>query len=382
MMKLSFYTLLLIVVLTLKVKNCFAQNNNSQWSKIDSLAIRTPEIFSQNVDSLAKYILSQNLSEKDRVRYIYRWITYNIAYDIEGMRRLEISKKKQNIQKNLQTNKAVCWGYSNLFEVLATKTNIQSWTILGYGRNTIQENMDYHAWNGVRVNGEWKLLDLTWASGYIHDRTFTRKLNDEYFCASPHEFAKTHFPMDPVWQLTEYPLTKDNFNNNSKPLHLQAVSFQDSLKQFFTLDSINREKVFYKRCREADKDNEFCQNGFVGVVITIGNSLLASSNDKMNTYFSMLSENKNNPIKFLNNNEIKVREMIDFSIEKYQKSILIYQEGIGIDELNENNLRQNIKTVTDNKIRAEKERQFLNTYYGTKKALRFLTIAKYNEMTR
>lgn len=370
--------------ITILIKLSFLANSQAtknQWKKIDSLAIGTSIILSQNIDSLANFINAFNFSEKEKARFIYRWITNNISYDVDGFRLLEIGKSKQRIKKVLQSKKAVCQGYSNLFEALATKLNLKSWTILGYGKTRVGGNMDYHAWNGVQIENKWYLLDATWASGYMQDGNFVKFFNDNYFLSPPSEFVKNHLPLDPIWQLSEYPLSKSNFDMDTKPLKFKAVSFQDSLNVYFSLDSINREKVFYQRCMQFDKECEICKNGFVNTSLQIGNKNLAMANDTLNTYFNIL-RNNTNIIKYWNNNETKIRTMISFAIKKYDLAIKTYQEGFGIDELNQSAIEQNIKSAIDNKSRAEKEQKFIDVLYKTKKPLRIFTLAKYNEITR
>lgn len=358
-----------------------SQTTTNQWQKVDSLAINTPLRLSQNIDSLAHYIHAFNFSEKEKARFIYRWITNNISYDVDGFRLLEIGKSKQRIKKVLQSKKAVCQGYSNLFEALATKLNLKSWTILGYGKTHVGGNMDYHAWNGVQIDSKWYLLDATWASGYIQDGNFIKFLNDNFFLSPPSEFVKNHLPLDPIWQLSEYPISKSNFDMDTKSLKINSLNFKDSLNIYFSLDSINREKVFYQRCMQFDKECEICKNGFVNILLQMGNKNLAIANDTLNAYFNIL-KNNTNIIKYWNNNETKIRTMIIFAFEKYDLAIKIYQEGFGIDELNQSTIEQNIKSATDNKLRAEKEQKFIDVLYKTKKPLRIFTFTKYNEITR
>jgi uncharacterized protein (TIGR03000 family) len=43
--------------------------------------------------------------------------------------------------------------------------------------------MTAHAWNAVKLDGEWHLVDATWGAGGIKDKQFVKKFKDYYFLA-------------------------------------------------------------------------------------------------------------------------------------------------------------------------------------------------------
>ncbi|MBC7861457.1 MAG: hypothetical protein IAF38_00700, partial [Bacteroidia bacterium] len=66
-----------------------------------------------------------------------------------------------------------------------------------------------HAWNSVKINDKWYLMDVCWASGKIAKRK--RKINsgrnDFYYLTPPEEFIKTHRPVKNNWQLLSEPVS-------------------------------------------------------------------------------------------------------------------------------------------------------------------------------
>jgi transglutaminase/protease-like cytokinesis protein 3 len=68
-----------------------------------------------------------------------------------------------------------------------------------------------HAWNSVRVNNSWKLVDVTWGSGTVDKKKkmFYPEYTDVYFFLSPEKFYLKHFPKDTSWILENK--TKDDF---------------------------------------------------------------------------------------------------------------------------------------------------------------------------
>ena len=60
-----------------------------------------------------------------------------------------------------------------------------------------------HAWNAVKIDGEWKLIDLAWAAGIVDSGTgrFKQVFNDAYFFTDPEKFFHNHFPENKKWLL-------------------------------------------------------------------------------------------------------------------------------------------------------------------------------------
>jgi len=146
--------------------------------------------------------------DDEKVRAVYYWITENIGYDCTGYHNgLLISREIDDI---LRSRKAVCSGYAALMQFGCDAMNIECKTISGAARVHEQDIFFHpdslksnHAWNAVKLNGEWKLIDATWASGYSDkDVTkFIKERKDAYFFMQPARFIYTHLPDDSAWQL-------------------------------------------------------------------------------------------------------------------------------------------------------------------------------------
>lgn len=82
----------------------------------------------------------------------------------------------------------------------------------GYGYvvgNTTQIN---HAWNVVKINNKWYLIDPTWGAGNINNGQFNRQFNPYYFATPPKQFIFDHFPVENEWQLLAKHYTKQQFD--------------------------------------------------------------------------------------------------------------------------------------------------------------------------
>jgi transglutaminase/protease-like cytokinesis protein 3 len=212
--------------------NDFDSKINYSYYNIDQHAINTPSSAEASVDSLASYLVAPAKNEREKARSIFRWVTENIDYDVSGF--FAGSFDDTNSKDVLKSRKSVCGGYSDIFSTLASSAGLEVVRIAGYGKGygyMPGENLSApsnHAWNAVKINGSWYLIDCTWGAGYIDDdKKYVRRFDDHYFMTPPSEFIYDHFPEDSRWQLLEHPLSKSEFE---KQAFLKPEFFKYGLK--------------------------------------------------------------------------------------------------------------------------------------------------------
>ena len=201
-------------------------------------------VFSQEVpEDLAKELTSTCKNDRQKVVAIFSWITENISYKIRPFQRMPVIGNSnirwardykaaepdtgtllplnERISRQvLWSRQAVCDGYAKLFTTLCTYAGIRSEIIVGYARaNRNKPTLKFgvnHYWNAVFFDGDWHLLDATWASGYIDPKRneFVKELDDNYFLAKPENFIKDHYPDDPRWTLLTDTKVPDEFRDS------------------------------------------------------------------------------------------------------------------------------------------------------------------------
>ncbi|MBP7187774.1 MAG: hypothetical protein KBA55_13665 [Ruminococcus sp.] len=77
---------------------------------------------------------------------------------------------------------ANCEGYAKAFDMIAADAGIESQLITG-----ITDKGENHAWNQVKVDGEWYNIDVTWADTDDGD-----EVRRAYFLCDDADFLKTH----------------------------------------------------------------------------------------------------------------------------------------------------------------------------------------------
>ena len=105
--------------------------------------------------------------DADKVRQINEYVTSHLEYDYDQKSfDLHDPSSQVTFEKMLgashstagafASGKAVCDGYAGMFQALATKAGLESRLVLG------RADGQRHAWNVVKIDGTWKLVDATW----------------------------------------------------------------------------------------------------------------------------------------------------------------------------------------------------------------------------
>jgi hypothetical protein len=181
---------------------------------LDRHALQAPPEAEKSVASLAKYLVQPAKSERDKVRLIYRWLTDRVAYDADSY----FSGKDGDVTADavLRSRKSVCAGYADLFEKLAAQAGLSVVTVGGYAKGYgFQPGEDFsaggHAWNAVRIDGTWHLIDATWGAGHLEGKDFVKQFTNYFFLTPPEQLILTHLPQHAKWQLLTPTVPRDEF---------------------------------------------------------------------------------------------------------------------------------------------------------------------------
>ncbi|MFZ6750867.1 transglutaminase domain-containing protein [Undibacterium sp. Ren11W] len=179
-----------------------------QRAAIDAHALAAPPEIEANSKSLAAYLVQDLHSDTEKVRAIYRWISDRIAYDVEAF--LSGNVQAMSSAEVLQKRVSVCSGFAALFEDLATHAGLEVNSIAGYAKSYgTQQGTHFdqpnHAWNAIKVDGEWRMVDATWGAGYVKEGKYSKVLSESFFLAAPEQFVFSHLPAEERWQLQRTP---------------------------------------------------------------------------------------------------------------------------------------------------------------------------------
>ena len=188
-------------------------------------------------DYLTRQLTQQLANDSLKVLAIYDWITNNIQYDRYFRRRIEgDTTLTQEPDYVVKSKKAVCIGYAKLMKEMCRFAGIPAVIVEGYAKGDGQNvDNDEHAWNAVKINENWYVLDVTWGSS----GSFYAK---KYFLSPPSVFVETHLPHDPIWQLSNRVVSFDCFMNGKNCVsdRKRIFEFKDSLAVWESLDSASQ----------------------------------------------------------------------------------------------------------------------------------------------
>ena len=367
---------------------CFSQHTKSSFAKIDTVISKMPAYKSNNLDSLTDLLTKDFSTEKEKTRAIYFWVANNITYNVpkyaERRNAMNVILKKkdesESAEKIIQTRKAVCEGYSNLFKALCDRAGIRCEAVEGIGQPQ-RNQYDLHAWNAVMIEGEWKLLDATWSAGGIDMKKniFYKDFEDNFFLMPPFEFIKTHYPFDPAWQLLFHPLHRKDFETSKAfPSDTTEFNFNDTLNFYFKQDSISQLISSTRRTLDFDPENNFAEQN-------LNNLLNYSENEKMNNATLIFQQGVNQynecteiineakrarSTKKMNANETKLKQLLKDSKSNMEKAIEIYKTVKFSDNSNAFILKQNIENGKSNLKQLDDLNKYLENYFSTPKMMR------------
>ncbi len=203
-------------------------------------SIDTAETALNNV--VTNYVVQINASvdanEKDekvifenKVRKANELLSTKVMYSFESSNQVT-APHIRSAYGALVNEKAVCEGFARAFKLLMDKVGIDCQVVIGYYKNG--DNYEPHAWNVVRFNKQWYLVDSTFNSSLTDKNTYTllgAESTDNYVedvCVSNSDIkfgapvlATFNFGMDEV--ITSV-ITK---KNNGVPYQIVNYSYDD-----------------------------------------------------------------------------------------------------------------------------------------------------------
>lgn len=269
------------------------------YSVIDQKSEKVPdsiEIYSV----IANYLTNGLKSDKEKARAIYIWISHNIKYDLSQINsNKRYASQEEIVAEVLNTRVGICQHYSELFLAMCNSVELNCYLIPGYTRNVFGKVDKYsHAWNGLMIDTNYYMVDVTWASGHLDNERYVHIFNDKYFLIPPSKFIKTHMPFDPLWQFIDNPINNNDFISQdfSKLDSAGAFSFADSIDQYQQLDKINQLENTNRRIISCGVENSLIQKQVEENYMQLTNANYNRAIDTLNSgidYYNQYITNKN-----------------------------------------------------------------------------------------
>lgn len=247
---------------------------------IDTVAVykkarRAPVRVCKSPSQLAEYLTQHYSDDARKVLAMSYWICKNIKYNYKAFK--ERSIIGNNSTTVLKKRKALCGEYAQLFKEMCAAVNIRAEVVSGYTRDFDFFEQDTlfraeHAWSAVCINGHWKLLDLTYASGYIKAKKqglkrflartfhtpytpkfkFVQHFHPSWLWVAPDELILTHFPNIDAFQLLKTPVPLKSYRAGTWSVYSHLAWHWETLSQSPALDIYSNQSTIQKWLDEGD----------------------------------------------------------------------------------------------------------------------------------
>ena len=136
-------------------------------------------------------VLSDGMSGYEKERAVYAWLTANVEYDYDHYSLfVQVSRDSFTPYNPLVEGKGVCLGFASTFQLLMDMAGVECLTVVGAAFDSRED----HAWNMVRLEGEWYCVDATWDTGVPEGYWSYFNVTSDYMAASDHQWDYASVP--------------------------------------------------------------------------------------------------------------------------------------------------------------------------------------------
>jgi transglutaminase/protease-like cytokinesis protein 3 len=216
---------------------CSAMQAQPRRINVDSMVDAMNITKASFPEDLADTLLVPFKTDSEKVRAIFYWMTQHIRYDMKEFHfgpGISPGKDPDTYEYRLATrtlrlHRGICGDYSLLFAYLCNYAHISCTMVTGFAlverpfflHMLLYNQLENHAWNAVCINGNYHLVDVTWACG--EGKEGNRPVNETYYLTPPDVFILDHHPVDTKWELLNKPLRMWAFMDNAKHPGKQAA---------------------------------------------------------------------------------------------------------------------------------------------------------------
>ncbi len=191
-------------------------------ASVQAAALRYPETGIPRLCAFLRYDGGAAGPVRDDYHYVKRihdWITNNVAYDSNLLHNTPGhigSREPVEFLPYLGGPRTTCGGFARLFRWLAEEGGIDVKHIPGLTRSyrTAGGRIGNHAWNAVRINRRWYIVDSTADNRMGHRdgvRSAPGAYNDYWLFVSPETMLVKDIADDPADQLVPHPISYEEF---------------------------------------------------------------------------------------------------------------------------------------------------------------------------
>ena len=275
LIKHNYSIMLLVIFFSLTVS---AQN---KYAKLDKIArTKIPIEHNSTPGKIASYLISFAKNDEEKARILFVYSTHVLRYDIRR------SGKNASASWSIKNGVGVCWNYANLYSDLCRAAGLKCIVVTGYSRGysrfipfrKARKKKGLHAWNAVRIDKKWYLVDPTWADGGSKlnrdvngKKILKSNFNEKWWLPSPEIMILDHYPWYPKWQLVNSVVTIGQYRIGRRAIQnmdkrTPNYNFNDTIQKYFWLPAEDKElekaKDFYRNDRGSKNSVQSIVNAY------------------------------------------------------------------------------------------------------------------------
>ncbi len=139
-------------------------------------------------------LLTPGMTSLEKEMAVYGWLVQSVTYDWTHKDVMIITPRESYTPYGgLVSHTAVCLGFATSFQLLMDLSGVECITVVGAACDSTGD----HAWNMVRLNGNWYCVDVTWDEGLNSaDPSRWRYFNvtSEYMAKTDHQWDYVNTP--------------------------------------------------------------------------------------------------------------------------------------------------------------------------------------------
>lgn len=144
--------------------------------------------------SILKEITDNSMTPVEKVKAVHDYIVLHTQYDQDNYEKHTIPNRSYHPEGVILYGTAVCQGYAETFDIFMYALGIKSQMEFGYAGSSS------HAWNLVKLNGNWYQVDTTWDDPVMNP-PISDFIQYKYFLIPDADMAVDH-----SWDKKSYPV--------------------------------------------------------------------------------------------------------------------------------------------------------------------------------
>ncbi len=181
------------------------------------------EAFYEEAKSILRKIINDDMTDYEKTLAIFEYLVDRVSYDYDAYNApSNVAGAANNVcyflEGIFEYNRAVCDGKSKAFVLLCRIEGIECLRDFGYSYSSKGEIIEGHAWNYVKIDGFWYMVDTTGGdSGVVFKEKGVRAeiVDYSYFLCNVNTYKSNYdgavYEYSGVWddELNENPYNKD-----------------------------------------------------------------------------------------------------------------------------------------------------------------------------